>query len=299
MQVYGDQFLNPNSAVPSRPLPAALVDGSGCHERRVWGRRSCGPRVPNPPPAPPPSPKHLAGLRASPDGRGAVQRADPDTGLGPVRAWCRDRCPSPWTRSSEMRRVRSGRPRRYPAAKLARLPPIALAVATGSGPASLERARTVIERSGPGDRGPSRSTSRTSDAARRQAQQYQQLADVVILASLPVAGCSLAVSVGGGLSERRRRSACYGCPGFRSARCGKSCSGRASCLCWPQPSWPSPQDSVAAALFLRSQLGYALMAPGVEYYVVLGGGLLAALAILASTMPLLRRLTGPEMARNG
>ena len=55
----------------------------------------------------------------------------------------------------------------------------------------------------------------------------------------------------------------------------------------------------AAALFLRSQLGYGLMAPGVEYYVVLGGGLLAALAIVASTMPLLRRLTGPEMARNG
>lgn len=34
--------------------------------------------------------------------------------------------------------------------------------------------------------------------------QFQQLAHVVILASLPIAGCSLAVSVAGGLSDRRR-----------------------------------------------------------------------------------------------
>src|SRR5581483_4894613 len=33
---------------------------------------------------------------------------------------------------------------------------------------------------------------------------WQRLANVVILASLPIAGCSLAVSVAGGLSERKR-----------------------------------------------------------------------------------------------
>ena len=55
---------------------------------------------------------------------------------------------------------------------------------------------------------------------------------------------------------------------------------------------------LAAALFLRSQLDYTLLAPGVDYYAIVGGGLVASLAIIASTLPLLGRITGPETARN-
>jgi hypothetical protein len=54
---------------------------------------------------------------------------------------------------------------------------------------------------------------------------------------------------------------------------------------------------LAAALFLRSQLGYALHAPGAGYYLVVAAGLLAAFAVLASTLPLLRLITAPESAR--
>jgi hypothetical protein len=54
---------------------------------------------------------------------------------------------------------------------------------------------------------------------------------------------------------------------------------------------------LAAALFLRSQLGYALHAPGTGWYLVVAAGLLAAFAVLASTLPLLRRVTAPETAR--
>jgi hypothetical protein len=55
---------------------------------------------------------------------------------------------------------------------------------------------------------------------------------------------------------------------------------------------------LAAGLFLRSQLSETLQPPGIQYYVIVVGGLLAALAIIATTLPLLERITGPDTARN-
>jgi hypothetical protein len=55
---------------------------------------------------------------------------------------------------------------------------------------------------------------------------------------------------------------------------------------------------LTAYLFLRSQLDETLVAPGVEYYGVVAVGLVAALAVIASTGPLLKRITGPTAARN-
>jgi hypothetical protein len=53
----------------------------------------------------------------------------------------------------------------------------------------------------------------------------------------------------------------------------------------------------AAALFLHAQLGYDLHPPGGGYYLIVAGGLLAALGVLASTLPVLSRVTAPEEAR--
>jgi ABC-type uncharacterized transport system permease subunit len=53
-----------------------------------------------------------------------------------------------------------------------------------------------------------------------------------------------------------------------------------------------------AALFLRAQLHYTLRPPGVGYYGIVVAGLAAALGIIAATLPLLKRITGPEVARN-
>jgi ABC-type antimicrobial peptide transport system permease subunit len=55
---------------------------------------------------------------------------------------------------------------------------------------------------------------------------------------------------------------------------------------------------LAAHLFLESQLGYALVAPGPGYYLAVVGGIAGALAIVASTLPFLARVTGPEASRN-
>jgi hypothetical protein len=41
-----------------------------------------------------------------------------------------------------------------------------------------------------------------------------------------------------------------------------------------------------------------MVAPGTAYYLLTGGGILTALGIIAATFPLLKRITGPEVARN-
>jgi Mg/Co/Ni transporter MgtE len=53
----------------------------------------------------------------------------------------------------------------------------------------------------------------------------------------------------------------------------------------------------AAALFLRAQTDYSLQPPGPHYIVLLAIGVVTALAIIASTLPLLDRSTGPDGAR--
>jgi hypothetical protein len=55
---------------------------------------------------------------------------------------------------------------------------------------------------------------------------------------------------------------------------------------------------LAAHLFLRAQLDQTLQPPGLQYYVIVCAGLVVALGILGSTLPLLRRATGPDAARN-
>jgi len=55
---------------------------------------------------------------------------------------------------------------------------------------------------------------------------------------------------------------------------------------------------LAAHLFLTAQMDLSLRPPAVSFYAIVVGGLAASLAVIASTMPLLRRITGPEAARN-
>jgi hypothetical protein len=54
----------------------------------------------------------------------------------------------------------------------------------------------------------------------------------------------------------------------------------------------------SAGLYLRSQVGIAFQIPGVAYWATVLAGLVVSLAIIASTFPLLDRITGPEVARN-
>jgi len=184
-----------------------------------------------------------------------------------------------------------------PVAQLSHLPVQSLVVTTDGSTQATERARTVLEKADPAQDAPY-TIGEQQRQNNREILQYRQLADVVILMSLLIAGCSLAVTVAGGLNERKRPFSLLRLTGVPLA-----VLRRVVALESAVPLLASAVVSIGAALlaaqlFLRSQLHYSLQPLGVEYYVVVVVGIAASLAIIASMLPLLDRLTGPEAARN-
>jgi predicted lysophospholipase L1 biosynthesis ABC-type transport system permease subunit len=183
-------------------------------------------------------------------------------------------------------------------ARLASLPMLSLVVVTDGSPAAIESARTMIERAFPdGPRFPSTEAEWRGDFA-RSLVQFQRLADVVVVASLVIAGCSLAVSVTGGINERRRPFALLRLAGVRLGELRRVITVESAVPLLTVAAVAIGTGFLAAAMFLRSQMGYELRAPGPSYYAFVGLGLAVSLGLIASTLPLLRRLTGPETARN-
>ena len=58
------------------------------------------------------------------------------------------------------------------------------------------------------------------------------------------------------------------------------------------------RNNGGSGLEYAATLGKALQPLGAGYYILVAAGITASLAIIASTLPLLRRITGPETARN-
>jgi hypothetical protein len=188
------------------------------------------------------------------------------------------------------------------AADVARLPVATIVVGTDGGRSAIEQARTVLLLHPPqaGDTfsfRPETLSERNADNT-RDLQNYRQLANVVIFASLPIAGCSLAVSIAGGLADRKRP--------FSLLRLGGAPLRMLRNVVMLESALPLVLGAVVAIgmglltafLFLRAQTEYSLVAPSASFYVLVATGVAAALAVIASTLPLLRRITGPEVARN-
>ena len=127
---------------------------------------------------------------------------------------------------------------------------------------------------------------------------YQQLANVVILASLLIAGCTLAAAVAAGLADRKRPFSLLRLTGARL-----SMLRRVVALEGAVPLLAVAAVSIgvgfgAAAIYASVQLQHPLVLPGAAYYLLAAAGIAASLGIIAATFPLLRRITGPEVARN-
>ncbi|HEY2692854.1 MAG TPA: FtsX-like permease family protein [Streptosporangiaceae bacterium] len=180
--------------------------------------------------------------------------------------------------------------------RLGRLPALALVVSTNGSTAAIERARTRLESAYPGRVVPTTIAELYSHDA--VLTGWQQLANVVVLASLAIAGCTLAASVAAGLNERKRPFSLLRLTGapLRLLRRVVTLETVVPLLAVSVVS--IGMGFLAAQLFLKSQLSYSLQPPGIGYYLVVIVGLAASLALIASTMPLLRRITGPETARN-
>ena len=184
-----------------------------------------------------------------------------------------------------------------PADRLPSLPVAALEVGTDGSRGAIEGARTALEAAFPDRETPATIGDISADNA-QLIEGWRQLADVAIIASLVIAACSLAVSVAAGLIDRKRP--------FSLLRLAGTPLGVLRRVVALEAALPLLLVAVAAAatgllaahLFLRAQLQESLQPPGGGYYLAVAGGITLALGIIAATLPLLRRITGPETARN-
>jgi predicted lysophospholipase L1 biosynthesis ABC-type transport system permease subunit len=181
---------------------------------------------------------------------------------------------------------------------LQRLPVLAIVVNTDGSTAALEQARTVLEVAYPERQMPPATEDDFNTDSTKTLAQWQQLANVVILASLPIAGSSLAVSVAGGLAERKRPFSLLRLTGAPLRVLRRVVALESAVPLLVAAVVAIGTGLVAAQLFLRAQMHYTLRPPGVAYYVIVLAGIAVSLGIIASTLPLLERITGPETARN-
>jgi hypothetical protein len=183
------------------------------------------------------------------------------------------------------------------AAEAARLPVDAVVVATDGTTGSLERARTSLEQAFPFQGGGFPVDALDPSTARLLAM-IQDMTDVIIVASLIIAACSLAVNIAAGLGERKRPFSLLRLTGVPTALLHRVVALESALPLLLVAAVSIAVGLVSAALYLRSQVGIAFSIPGIAYWATVVGGLAASLAIIASTFPLLDRMTGPEVARN-
>jgi uncharacterized membrane protein YdcZ (DUF606 family) len=124
------------------------------------------------------------------------------------------------------------------------------------------------------------------------------MTDVVIVASLIIAACSLAVNIAAGLGERKRPFSLLRLTGVPTRILHRVVALESALPLLIVAVISIVVGLVCAALYLRSQTDLAFAIPGIAYWLTVLGGLAGSLAIIASTFPLLNRITGPEVARN-
>jgi hypothetical protein len=181
---------------------------------------------------------------------------------------------------------------------LRRLPVASIVVGTDGSAAALERSRTILELAYPTFWvAPNVPGDFESDFA-NTLRGWQQLANVIIIASLALAGCSLAVSVVGGLTERKRPFSLLRLSGAQVRVLRRVVALESAVPMLAVAVLAIGMGFLTAQLFLKAQMDYTLTPPGVGFYGIVVVGLAACLGIIAATLPLLERITGPETARS-
>jgi hypothetical protein len=174
-------------------------------------------------------------------------------------------------------------------------------------PTTLERVRTYLAVNAPpqvgGDKEnsptPPRTFGETLQIRLDRANTFEKILYAAIALTLIVAGCSLAVSVGGGLVDRKRP--------FTLLRVSGTQVSVLSRVVLFEAAVPLVAATVVAAgiaygtslmAFLRlAPVGTAIPQLGRDYYTIMGVGLLLAFGVITLTLPLLRRMTAPSTIR--
>ena len=176
--------------------------------------------------------------------------------------------------------------------------PIEIVVVDNDGSTSaVEQARTILENAY-SDRFAPQTMGEMNLHGIKELTQYQRLANVVIIASLIIAGCSLAVSVAGGLTERKRPFSLLRLTGVPLTVLRRVIALESAVPLMLAAVVAAAGGFLAAQLFLQAQMNQNVQAPDLAYYAVVLTGLALSLAVIAATFPLLTRITGPEAARN-
>jgi hypothetical protein len=174
-------------------------------------------------------------------------------------------------------------------------------------PAALERVRTYLTiNTAPQPAGgqgsaptPPRTFGETLQIRLDRAATLEKIVYAAVALTLIVAGCSLAVAVGGGLVDRKRP--------FTLLRVSGTQVGVLSRVVMLEAAVPLLAATVVAAgiAYGTSILAFVRLAPagtaipqlGSDYYALMGIGLAVAFGVIAVTLPLLRRMTSPGNVR--
>jgi hypothetical protein len=172
-------------------------------------------------------------------------------------------------------------------------------IATDGSQSAVEQARTLLEDANayPALGAPS-TLGELSTAQDSINNAYQQLAQVVILASLAIAGCTLAAAVAAGLADRKRPFSLLRLTGARLGLLRRVVALESAVPLLAVAVVSIGVGFGVSAMFASTQLLHPLVPPGAGYYLLTGAGIAAALGVIAATFPLLRRITGPNVARN-
>ena len=186
-----------------------------------------------------------------------------------------------------------------PATRLDSLGVDAINVATNGTVPAVEQARTVLENApaypaigAPPTIGELIAQSNPTNSG------YQQLANTVILVSLPIAGCTLAAGVAAGLADRKRPFSLLRLTGARLAMLRRVVTLESAVPLLAAAAVAIGTGFGATAMYASVEMQHPMVAPGAGYYLITAGGILAALGIITATFPLLARITGPEVVRN-
>jgi hypothetical protein len=182
-------------------------------------------------------------------------------------------------------------------AQFARLPIDTVAVVTTGTSAAIEEARTALDQAFP-FLAPVLTIGEVEPSTVAALEEGQHLADVIIVASLVIAGCSLAVSVAGGLTERKKPFSLLRLTGVPLGVLRRVVAIEGAVPLIAGAALAIGTGFLAAELSISAVFGLSLPAPSSVYYLIVGVGIVASLAVIASTFPLLSRITGPEVARN-
>jgi hypothetical protein len=187
-----------------------------------------------------------------------------------------------------------------PAGRLDSLPLGSLDVATNGSQPAIDQVRTVLENAYPTGTGspPPQTIGESNAVSNAPLNAYQQLADVVILTSLTIAGCTLATGVAGGLADRKRPFSLLRLTGARLAMLRRVIILESAVPLLAVAAVAIGAGFGASAMYATTEMGLPLVAPGAAYYVLTSAGIVLALVLIAATFPLLRRITGPETARS-